>query len=147
MLASVLRSPLLARRMILRTAAVRTPLLQLALSDMAHKAVAGSHSSPAPSSAFLGSSRPPVHQQINWSAPGAHAPPAALAHKARECRALHASRADSGMQPAVADTAAQRVDSVADLTSRQRQQVDGFVTFLLQENEKMNLTGACLACC
>ncbi len=46
------------------------------------------------------------------------------------------------MHLAVADSAAQRVDSMAELTSSQRQQVDGFVTFLLQENEKMNLTGA-----
>lgn len=54
---------------------------------------------------------------------------------------MHASHVDSSIQSVAADSAAQRVDSLAALTSRQRQQVDGFVTFLLQENEKMNLTG------
>ncbi len=127
--------------MILRTAAGRAPLLRLAFGGMTHKAVAGYRNGHAPSSALHGRSRPLAHQQLEWSAPGAHAALATLAPKARGRRALHASHVDSSIQSVAADSAAQRVDSLAALTSRQRQQVDGFVTFLLQENEKMNLTG------
>ena len=60
---------------------------------------------------------------------------------------MHASRVDSSMQTVATGSSAQCSDAVAELTSRQRQQVGGFVTFLLQQNEKMNLTGGVSACC
>ena len=49
-------------------------------------------------------------------------------------RPLAAAAAEAGAPPAA--------DLLASLSEAQRGQVDAFVSFLLQENEKMNLTGA-----
>ena len=143
----MLQTPLLAARMILRTTGRRAPLLRLALSVMAHRAIAEHGTSHAPLPALRGTFMPHGHQHISWSAPGMHATLAAPGTEVRGCRALHASRVDSSMPSAGAGCAAQCPDGLDELTSTQRKQVDGFITFLLQQNEKMNLTGGVSTCC
>jgi hypothetical protein len=87
-----------------------------------------------------------LQTNTTWCLATAQAAPDGRMRGQRCICALSTSAADASVHIPEADSKTSHPDAVAGLTVNQRGQVDGFVTFLLQQNEKMNLTGRLAAC-
>ena len=80
-------------------------------------------------------------QTNTWCSSTVHPAPDGRVRAQCCIRVLSTSAVNVSADSSEAHSTTSHPDAVAGLTDMQQSQVDGFVTFLLQQNEKMNLTG------